>query len=196
MKATPIRPVLIHAGGSPRGMRFCAQHCDAAFLILGSHDLDGVRKQIQGYRDLAREFNRSLQAWCYSYVSVAKIYEEAKKYVDRYAIEYGDDVTCENIIKELGIETGIFTPEQADAFRYHFKASWAGYPLVGTPEMIVDKLSLLSKAGMDGVCLSWLDYNSGIQQWNAEVMPLLEQAGLRVPHEGPADAAEALSQGL
>jgi FMNH2-dependent dimethyl sulfone monooxygenase len=188
--------VLINAGGSPRGVRFCAPHCDAAFLILGSHDLDGVRKLIQGYRDLAREFNRSLQAWCYSYVSAAKIYEEAKKYVDRCAIEYGDDVTCENIIKELGIETGIFAPEQADAFRYHFKPSWAGYPLVGTPEMIVDKLSLLSKAGMDGVCLSWHDYNSSIQQWNAEVMPLLEEAGLRVPHEGPADAAEALSQGL
>ena len=29
--------------------------------------------------------------------------------------------------KELGIQTGIFTPEQADQFRYHFKAGWAGF---------------------------------------------------------------------
>jgi hypothetical protein len=84
------------------------------------------------------------------------------------------DEACDNIVKELGIQTGIFSPEHAEQFRYHFKAGW-----VGTPEMMVDRLGLLSEAGMDGVCLSWLDYNSGIKKWNAEVMPLLEKAGLR-----------------
>lgn len=184
------RPFLINAGGSPRGMRYCAQHCDAAFLILGAHDLEGVRKQIRNYKDLARnEFGRDLKVWCYSYVSVADTLAKAKAYVDRYVIEYGDDVACENIVKELGIQTGIFTPEQADQFRYHFKAGWAGFPLVGTPPMIVDQLAMLSEAGLDGICLSWLDYHSGIQQWNAEVMPLLERAGLRESYRREARAA-------
>jgi hypothetical protein len=146
------RPFLINAGGSPRGKRFCAQHCDAAFLILGSHDLEGVRKQVRGYKDLAmNEFGRDIKVWCYSYVSVAETLEKAKKHVDRYAIEYGDDQACENIVKELGIQTGIFTPEQADQFRYHFKAGWAGFPLVGTPQMMVDHLGMLTEAGVDGV---------------------------------------------
>jgi alkanesulfonate monooxygenase SsuD/methylene tetrahydromethanopterin reductase-like flavin-dependent oxidoreductase (luciferase family) len=176
------KPFLINAGGSPRGMRYCAQHCDAAFVILGSHDLAGVRKQVQKYKTLAREeFGRDPKVWCYSYVSVAETAAEAKRHVDRYAIEHGDDVACENIVKELGIQTGIFTPEQAEQFRYHFKAGWAGFPLVGTPAMMVEHLELLAEAGMDGVCLSWLDYNAGIRQWNAEVMPLLERAGLRQP---------------
>lgn len=179
------KPFLINAGGSPRGMRYCAQHCDAAFVILGAHDLAGVRKQVQKYKTLAREeFGRDLKVWCYSYVSVAETVAEAKRYVDRYAVEHGDDVACENIVKELGIQTGIFTPEQADQFRYHFKAGWAGFPLVGTPAMMVEHLELLAEAGMDGVCLSWLDYNSGIKQWNAEVMPLLERSGLRQPFCG------------
>ncbi|WP_198083454.1 LLM class flavin-dependent oxidoreductase [Variovorax sp. E3] len=174
------RPFLINAGGSPRGMRFCAEHCDAAFIILGSHDLAGVSKQVRAYKDLAKnEFGRDLKVWCYSYVSVAQTLAKAQQYVDRYVLEYGDDEACENIVKELGIQTGIFTPEQAEQFRYHFKAGWAGFPLVGTPQMMVDHLGMLSEAGVDGVCLSWLDYNSGIKQWNAEVMPLLEKAGLR-----------------
>lgn len=184
------KPFLINAGGSPRGMRYCAQHCDAAFLILGSHELAGVAKQIKAYKDLARnEFGRELKVWCYSYVSVAETMAEAKAYVDRYVIEHGDDVACENIVKELGIQTGIFTPEQAEQFRYHFKAGWAGFPLVGTPQHIVEHLDMLSEAGLDGICLSWLDYHSGIQQWNAEVMPLLEKAGLRQPCQRQALAA-------
>jgi hypothetical protein len=48
--------------------------------------------------------------------------------------------------------------------------------------MMVEHLEMLTEAGVDGVCLSWLDYNSGIKQWNAEVMPLLEKAGLRQPY--------------
>ena len=103
-------------------------------------------------------------------------------------MEYGDDVACDNIVKELGIQTGIFTPEQAEEFRYHFKGGWTGFPLVGTPEMMVDHLEMLSEAGIDGMCLSWLDYASGIKQWNAEVMPLLEKAGLRVPYSPPVDS--------
>ena len=47
--------------------------------------------------------------------------------------------------------------------------------------MMVEHLGMLSEAGLDGICLSWLDYHSGIQQWNAEVMPLLEKSGLRAP---------------
>jgi alkanesulfonate monooxygenase SsuD/methylene tetrahydromethanopterin reductase-like flavin-dependent oxidoreductase (luciferase family) len=93
-------------------------------------------------------------------VSVADAVEKAKKHVDRFAIEYGDAQACEN----------------------HFQEGWAGFPLVGTPQMMVDHLGMLTEAGVDGVCLSWLDYNSGIKQWNAEVMPLLEKAGLRQPY--------------
>ncbi len=181
------KPFLINAGGSGRGMRFCAQHCDSAFIILGGHDLAGARKQIQAYKKLAREeFGRDLKVWCYSYVSVAETLAEAKKQVDRYVIEHGDDQACDNIVKELGIQTGIFTPEQADQFRYHFKAGWAGFPLVGTPSMMVEHLDMLSEAGLDGICLSWLDYNSGIKQWNAEVMPLLERANLRQAYKPAA----------
>ena len=183
------KPFLINAGGSPRGMRYCAEHCDAAFVILGSHELEGVKKQVQAYKDLAKnEFGRDLKVWCYSYVSIAETLAKAQSYVDRYAVEYGDDVACDNIVKELGIQTGIFTPEQAEEFRYHFKGGWAGFPLVGTPEMMVGHLEMLSEAGIDGVCLSWLDYASGIKQWNAEVMPLLEKAGLRVPYSPPVDS--------
>jgi alkanesulfonate monooxygenase SsuD/methylene tetrahydromethanopterin reductase-like flavin-dependent oxidoreductase (luciferase family) len=62
-------------------------------------------------------------------------------------------------------------------------AGWGGYPLVGTPEQIVEELIALTKTGLDGIVLSWVNYHDEMRQWIAEVMPLVEQAGLREPHQ-------------
>ena len=67
----------------------------------------------------------------------------------------------------------------SDWFRFHLKAGWGGYPLVGTPDHIASELSKLSEIGFDGILLSWVDYLAGLECWNSDVMPLLEQAGLR-----------------
>jgi alkanesulfonate monooxygenase SsuD/methylene tetrahydromethanopterin reductase-like flavin-dependent oxidoreductase (luciferase family) len=56
---------------------------------------------------------------------------------------------------------------------------WGSYLVVGTPEQITERMVHLSNLGLDGVVLSWVNYQDEIHYWNAEVMPLLEQAGLR-----------------
>jgi alkanesulfonate monooxygenase SsuD/methylene tetrahydromethanopterin reductase-like flavin-dependent oxidoreductase (luciferase family) len=52
---------------------------------------------------------------------------------------------------------------------------------VGTAAQIVDTLGKLSGVGLDGIVLSWVSYEAELQQWIAEVLPLMEQAGLRAP---------------
>ncbi|MEN9378482.1 MAG: hypothetical protein RJB15_160 [Pseudomonadota bacterium] len=174
------KPYLINAGGSPRGMRFCAQHCDAAYIVLPSYTPEAIAKQVAAYKNLAKnEFGRDLKVWTCCYVSVAETAEKAKQYVDRYAIEYGDNEASDNIIKEVGIQTGILTSEQAEQIRYHVKAGFASFPLVGTGKIIAEQVEMLSNAGIDGICLNWLDYRKGIEDWNSEVMPYLTKSGLR-----------------
>jgi alkanesulfonate monooxygenase SsuD/methylene tetrahydromethanopterin reductase-like flavin-dependent oxidoreductase (luciferase family) len=56
--------------------------------------------------------------------------------------------------------------------------------LVGTAERIFEKLNMLSSAGLDGVLLTWVDYADGVERFNRDVLPLLEQAGLRQPFAG------------
>jgi dimethylsulfone monooxygenase len=53
--------------------------------------------------------------------------------------------------------------------------------LAGTPERITSELQKFAGIGLDGMLLSWVDYLDGLDAWQREVMPLLEQAGLRVP---------------
>jgi len=56
---------------------------------------------------------------------------------------------------------------------------FGGHPLIGTPEQITDTLGELSRTGIDGIVVSWVNYQAELRQWIAEVMPLLVQAGLR-----------------
>ena len=71
----------------------------------------------------------------------------------------------------------------------HFEArklaqrSMAGFyalPLVGTPEQIVAKMKLIADGGIDGLAISWVDYEHGIAQYTEKLLPLMIKAGLRV----------------
>ncbi|WP_340265340.1 LLM class flavin-dependent oxidoreductase [Sphingobium mellinum] len=173
-------PPLMNAGGSPKGMDFAARNCEMVYLLLDPVDVDKARAQVAKYKDLARErYNRDIQVWCYVYVVQRDTQKEAEDFLKYYAEQHGDDVATDNILKTLGVETGIWSPEEAERFKFHFKAGWGGYPLVGTPERIVDTIQTLSDIGLDGISLTWVDYTDGIERWEKGVMPLLEQSGLR-----------------
>ncbi len=51
--------------------------------------------------------------------------------------------------------------------------------LVGTPASIVERLKEFSEAGADGIVLTFVDYEEGLQTWMKDVAPLLVQEGLR-----------------
>ena len=189
------RPFLMNAGGSPRGRQFCAKHCDAAFLILKHEDDDAtIRAQIQAYRDLAREeHGKELQIWVYAYVVHEDTLEQAHAQLDYYVTQHGDDTALDNVTREIGVQSGMFKDEEdAERFRFHFKAGFAGVPLVGTAPMLVEQMQRWSDLGVDGINLTWLDYHSGLQRFVKEVLPLMEQAGQRAPHK-PGRALEAVA---
>ena len=60
-----------------------------------------------------------------------------------------------------------------------FIQGWGGLPVVGTKEQVVDALSTLSAAGLDGVLVAFPRYEEGMRQFRDVTYPLLKQAGLR-----------------
>jgi len=61
----------------------------------------------------------------------------------------------------------------------------------GTAGQIVDELGKLADIGVDGCLISWVDYKNELMQWNADVLPLMVQAGLRTPFAPAALAKSA-----
>ena len=174
-------PPLMNAGSSGKGRDFAAKYADLAFIHLDPADLDRTKAHIDTYRRLAREeHGREIQIWGNAYVVQRASQKEADDYLKRYVIELGDDPAVENILNIQGQQMQRLLPEAREAIKFSIKAGWGGVPLVGTADRIVGELEKLSAIGIDGVLLSWVDYLDGLERWQRDVMPRLEQAGLRL----------------
>jgi alkanesulfonate monooxygenase SsuD/methylene tetrahydromethanopterin reductase-like flavin-dependent oxidoreductase (luciferase family) len=173
-------PVVMNAGGSDKGRHYAAKYCDVAFIVLQSHKFEDVREHVSSYRDFARkEYGREIQVWTNAYFVQGETEADAKKFFDYYVHEKGDWVAVDNLTRTLGINAQTMPPDVALALKAHFIAGWAGYPIVGTKEKVVDELATLSRAGFDGVILSWAKYVEQMREFQEVTYPLVVQAGLR-----------------
>jgi FMNH2-dependent dimethyl sulfone monooxygenase len=176
------RPVLISAGSSGKGREFAAKYCDINFSVVEEGGLDKATAWVKEMKKVAFEnYQREIGTFTYCYTVVRDTEKEAKEYWDYYVNQKGDREAADNVCKVFGVESGSYSPDYMDKFRRNFIAGWGGYPLIGTPEQVTDRLLELSKTGVDGSLITMVDYNAELPYWNENVMPLLEQAGLRKP---------------
>ena len=70
-------------------------------------------------------------------------------------------------------------PDVLAEMKKHFIAGWGGYPIIGTPEQIVDGLVTLSKMGLNGTLLNLPRYIDDMRRFQKDVYPLVQQTGLR-----------------
>ena len=175
-------PAIMNAGGSPKGRHFAAKYCR-----------HGVRRhrtcttstrcaaRVSSYRKLARkEYGRDIQVWTNCYVVQGETEKEARDFVHEYIDEKGDWEGGENLVNTMGLNALTFPPEVMQEMKRHFIGGWAGYPIIGTKEQIVDTMLMLSnKVGLDGILLSWARYEPGMREFKEKTLPLVVQAGLR-----------------
>ena len=168
-------PVLINAGSSPAGRDFSAREVDFNFVSIDT--LENGKEMAADVRRRAQEYGREIGVMTYGLVVCRDTEKEAKQAYD-YIVEKGDWEATHNIMRILGVESGSFD-SQIKQFAERFIAGWGGYPMVGTPEQVVEEMLKLSRIGIEGVILSWLDYNQEIQYFGEKILPLMRQAGLR-----------------
>ncbi len=80
-------------------------------------------------------------------------------------------------VRRTGIESGSF--DKIKAMQERFISGYGGYPLIGTPEQIVDQLLELEQAGVGGMMVGFLDYVQELEYFGERVLPLMREAGLR-----------------
>jgi alkanesulfonate monooxygenase SsuD/methylene tetrahydromethanopterin reductase-like flavin-dependent oxidoreductase (luciferase family) len=170
----------MNAGGSEKGQHFAAKYCDMVYVVFGSHDFDDCKAKIDSYRELARrEYGREIQVWSYAYVVQGETEKEAKDYFTDYVQDKGDWEAATNLVGTMIANAKTLPPEVLAEMKKHFIAGWGGYPLIGTPEQIVDGLIRMSKMGLDGTLLNWPRYIEDQHWFKDRVYPLVVQAGLR-----------------
>ncbi len=173
-------PAIMAAGVSPKGRQFAAHHADVNFVNLEAHDLDSMRARVETSRKTAwDECKREIQVWTNAYIFQGDTEADARAFYKECVFEKGDWVGVENLVNTMGINSQSIPAAILQTLKEHFIAGWVGYPLIGTKEQVVDGLSILERAGFDGIVLTWPRYVDDMKRFQVETFPLLQQAGLR-----------------
>jgi hypothetical protein len=62
-----------------------------------------------------------------------------------------------------------------EQMKLRLPAAGEAIPLLERPGQIVDEIIALTKTGLDGIVLSWVNYQQEMRQWIAEIMLLIDR---------------------
>ncbi|NKR41188.1 LLM class flavin-dependent oxidoreductase [Rhodococcus hoagii] len=167
-------PVLVNAGNSPAGLEFCARECDFNFIAFS--DPAEAKDTAARVRGIARDQGSDLGILSYGNIICRDTEKETKQLLD-HILDQGDWDVARQVSGGLGSESGSF--DKIKAMQERFILGYGGYPLIGTPEQIVDQLLELEQAGVVGMMVGFLDYVQELEYFGERVLPLMREAGLR-----------------
>ena len=175
-------PPFMNAGASDRGRHFAAKYCDLVYTVIRTGGIDECRAHVQAYHKLAREhYGRDIRVWSLVNIVQGETEKEARDFYNYYVHEKGDWKAAKYMVDtfSLDINKRDVPPERVKPLQEAFIQGWGGLPIIGTKEQVVDALTTLSRAGLDGVLVAFPRYEQGMREFRDVTYPLMQQAGLR-----------------
>jgi alkanesulfonate monooxygenase SsuD/methylene tetrahydromethanopterin reductase-like flavin-dependent oxidoreductase (luciferase family) len=174
-------PVIMNAGTSAAGRSFAAKHSDVIFA--GLTNFETAAQQITEIKQLARrEYGRDIRVFGRGHVVCRDTEREAEEYYDYVHRRVADLEGAANVtgISVKHSQSTDWSLDERKILEGMVAGFWA-VPMVGTPEQVTQKIIDLHQAGADGVALSWVDFDEGLDQMEKQVLPMLVEAGMRRP---------------
>jgi dimethylsulfone monooxygenase len=172
------RPVVMNAAFGAPGRDFAAKHCECLFTTFS--ELDDGRQHLADIHQRAQAAGHEIEVYTVCHVVCRPTQSEAEDYYERYATSMADAAAVD---AHMAGKKAFAQSHDAAAFQLYRKrfAGGAGsYPLIGTPERIVEELTRISSAGFAGAALSFVNYTVELPFFCDRVLPAMRQAGLRV----------------
>ena len=176
------RPIIMNAGSSPTGQSFALRNCDAFFTATaGSRtSLEGNARRVNEIKSKARVFGRDIDVYTVGQVICRNSQREAEDYYQYAIIDNADWSAIERMLEMRNITPSSFSQDEYAAKRQYFAGNAiGGYPFVGTPDEVAQQLAGLSKAGLRGIAISFVDYLGELPYFCDEVLPRLVRLGVR-----------------
>ena len=174
-------PAIMNAGASELGRHYAVKNCDLVFTVIRTGGLEECTRHVQAYHKLARDYGRDIKVWTLVNIVQGETEKEARDFYDYYVNQKGDWEAAKNMVDTFSLEINKrdVPPERIKPLQEAFIQGWGGLPIVGTREQVVDTLTTLSKAGLDGLLVAFPRYAEGMRDFRDKTYPLLQQAGLR-----------------
>jgi FMNH2-dependent dimethyl sulfone monooxygenase len=180
------RPVIMNAGASPTGQAFAIRNCDAFFLQASRTSLDETAQRVAKARNEAEQYGRELGVYTVGVVTCKPTKSEAEDYYHHCIVEHADWSAVDGILALKNISPETVPMQEYLTKRSHYAQGMGGLPIVGDPDHVAQQLIDLSKAGLTGIAVSFVNYIDELPFFCDEVLPRLERAGIRRKNEGTA----------
>lgn len=172
------RPVTMNAAFGPPGRNFAARNCD--FLFSTFAEIEDGKTHIADIRSRADTFKRDVGIYTVCHVVCRETQKEAEDYYTHYAVTQADHEAVDYHMASKKEFANSHDKSAFDHYRKRFAGGAGSYPLVGTPEKIVEDMIKISQAGYAGTALTFVNYTYELPFFCDRVLPLMKQAGLRV----------------
>ncbi len=175
------QPVIMNAGASDVGRAFAVKNCDAFFMQASRTSVADTAQRVAAAKAAAKAHGRELGVFTVGVITCRPTMAEAKAYHDRCVIEQADWGAVDYMLALRNVRPSTVSAEEFQRQRSAYAHGNSGVPIVGDPDHVADKLIELSRAGLDGIAVSFVNYADELPFFRAEVLPRLERQGLRVP---------------
>ncbi len=181
------RPVLASASGSPAGFNYAGKYSDIAFVSspAGEQLADALPKlpaHVAAVKNAAVEHHRQLRVIINPTIIVRPTREEAFAYYQAI-MDHADLGSIRNFSARHAAGDSQSWLEHSARGR----AVGGHLHFVGSPEDVTEQLMQLHATGIDGIQITFYDYEPELAYFGESVIPLLEQAGLRRPFSPNTD---------
>jgi FMNH2-dependent dimethyl sulfone monooxygenase len=172
------RPVTMNAAFGAPGRDFASAKCDYLFTTFS--ELSDAGKHVADIRGRAEKVGREVGCYTVAHVVCRPTQEEAQAYYDRYAVTLADHAAVDQHMAGKKEFSQSHDPHAYDQYRQRFAGGAGTYPLVGTPQRIVDEMIAIAEKGYEGIALSFVNYTQELPYFCDTVLPLLKRAGYRI----------------
>lgn len=171
------RPVTMNAAFGGPGRDFAAAHCE--YLFTTFTEIAEAGKHVADIRGRAEKVGRDVGCYTVCHVVCRETQAEAEEYYERYAVTLADKEAVDQHMAGKKEFSHSHDADAYDRYRKRFAGGAGSYPLVGTPEKIVEEMKAISEQGYAGIALSFANYLYELPYFCDRVLPLLQKAGLR-----------------
>jgi alkanesulfonate monooxygenase SsuD/methylene tetrahydromethanopterin reductase-like flavin-dependent oxidoreductase (luciferase family) len=172
------RPVTMNAAFGAPGRNFAARKCDYLFSTFST--IEDGRHHVSDIRARAAEVGREVGIYTVCHVVCRETQAEAEDYYNKYAVEQADHAAVDYHMASKKEFANSHDKSAFDLYRQRFAGGAGTYPLVGTPEKIVEEMIKIANEGYAGTALTFVNYSYELPFFCDRVLPLMKQAGLRV----------------
>jgi dimethylsulfone monooxygenase len=178
------RPIIMNAGRSPIGQSFALRNCDAFFTATAEtrHSVEANARWVDEIKQAARAYGREIDVYTVGQVVCRPTRREAEEYYRYAVIENADWSAVERMLELKNVTRKTHSADDYERQRQYFASkAIGGYPFVGDPDDVAEELADISRAGMRGIAVSFVNYLKETPFFYDEVLPRLARLGVRSP---------------